>query len=149
MAPTLVKDQFRNDSGGVAGAVIIENNQAKAIPVQPGDTVWLSEDEQALTANAPKRQEDNPFINGTFTLVTEAQHIKHARPLRPQVPDVQETGAPPVAVAEPEQGKRAPGEEVATPAAVPSAVAAPEEEETEVAADGRTIVKRANPASKS
>jgi hypothetical protein len=132
---TLVKDGFRNDSGGVAGAIIIENNQTKAVPVQPDDMIWLTEDEQALTANAPKHGDNNPFINGTFTLVTEAVHIKHARPLRPE-----ETGAPPLVAGEPPEGSRAPGEEVATPAAVST-----ETPETEIAHDGRSVVKRKNP----
>jgi hypothetical protein len=122
---TLVKDGFRNDSGGVAGAIIIENNQTKAVPVQPDDMIWLTEDEQALTANAPKHGDNNPFINGTFTLVTEAVHIKHARPL---------------VAGEPPEGSRAPGEEVATPAAVST-----ETPETEIAHDGRSVVKRKNP----
>lgn len=135
--PTLVKDQFRNDSGGVAGVIILENGQAKAIPVQPDDTVWLSEEEQAMTANAPRREHDNPFINGTLTLVTEAKEIRHARPLRPTdvEPAEEEVGAPPAPAGPPPTGQRQPTEEVATPDAVPAV-------ETEVAHDGKTIVKK-------
>jgi hypothetical protein len=144
MSPsTFVKDQFRNDSGGVAGAIVLENGQSKSVPVQPGDTIWLSEDEQAMTANAPRHEQDNPFINGTFTLMAEARHIRHARPLRP----AEETGAPPLAVGDPEQGTRPPGEEVGTPDAIPSEPQPePENPPTEVAADGRTVVRRKNPA---
>lgn len=145
--PTITKDQFRNDSGGVAGAIVLDGTGQKSIAVLPGDTVWLTEDEQALTANAPRREEDNPFINGTFSLIAEGKNIKHARPLRPvtiEDPIVlgTEVGAPPVATGEPAEGSRPAGEEVATPQAV--------EPETEVAADGRTVVKKrpAAPAKK-
>lgn len=132
---TLIKDQFRNDSGGVAGAIVLVNNQQTAIAVQPGDTVWLSEEEQAMTANAPRRPSDNPLVNGTFTLMAEGKDIKHARPLRPIAPDEeQEVGAAPVPAGPPPTGQRAPTEEVGTPAAA--------EVETEVAHDGKTIVKQ-------
>lgn len=113
-----IKDQFRNDSGGVAGAVVFsERGDRLGLAVQPGDTVWLSEEEQAVTANAPRDPDDNPFINGTFSLVTEGKEIRNARPLRPPPT---ETGAGPLPAGEAEQGVRAPAEEVATPQAVPT-----------------------------
>jgi hypothetical protein len=131
----MLKDQFRNDSGGVAGAVVLDGSGPKAIAVQPGDVVWLSEDEQAYTANAPRREQDNPFINGTFTLISEGQNIKHARPLRPvTIAETVEIGSAPAPTTPAPEGSRPAGEEVATPDAVSV--------ETEVAADGKTIVKK-------
>lgn len=134
----VLRDQFRNDSGGVAGAVTVnQRGDVQSVPVQPDDMVWLSEEEQALTANAPKHPEDNPFINGTFTLVTEAAEMVHARPLRPVDVPEQEVGAPPMATGEPPKGSRLAGEEVGTPAAVRGE---PEPPEVQVAADGKHIV---------
>lgn len=76
------KTEFRNDSGGITGVVTIEpGGKEVGIPVQPGATVWLSEDEQIATANAPVRDEDNPFINGTLTKVTDAADIRNRRPI--------------------------------------------------------------------
>lgn len=141
------KDQFRNDSGGFISVVTIDaRNNANAVAVRPGDTVWLSEEEQILTANAPRNEADNPLTNGSLTLTLEGKEIKNARPLRPtaETPEPEptegdveeetgETGAPPAPVGEPEEGQRAPTEEVATPEAV-------------VAADGRTVVEKDSPA---
>lgn len=135
---TIVKDLFRNDSGGVAGAVTIDpRGGTVSIAVHPGDSVWLTEEEQALTANAPRHAEDNPFINGTFVLVAEAQDIKHHRPLRPTAVEVPgEVGAAPVAAGPAPEGERAPTEEVGTPEAVPT-----EEEAVEVTGDGKHITR--------
>jgi hypothetical protein len=76
------KTEFRNDSGGIVGVVTIEpGGKTVSIPVKPGASVWLSEDEQIATANAPVNDEDNPFINGQLTKVTEAADIKNRRPI--------------------------------------------------------------------
>lgn len=76
------KSKFRNTSGGVAGAIQLDHqNQAKGIPVYPNEEVWLTEQEQVLTANAPRNPEDNPFENGTFTLEVKAQDVAHSRPI--------------------------------------------------------------------
>lgn len=62
------KEQFQNMSGGFIGAVVIgPKGDEKGIPVEPGGTVWLSEEEQILTANAPRLASDNPFIPWTRT----------------------------------------------------------------------------------
>lgn len=64
--PTIQKQQFRNDSGGWLGVVIIgPKGDETGASVEPGGTVWLSEPEKILTANAPRRPEDNPFIEQT------------------------------------------------------------------------------------
>lgn len=62
------KQQFKNQSGGHLGVTVITaRGDDKGISVEPDGTVWLSEAEQRLTANAPRRPEDNPFIEQTLT----------------------------------------------------------------------------------
>lgn len=83
------KAEFRNDSPGVCGAVLTEpGGKPKGIAIKPGETVWMTEEDQILTANAPRKAEDNPFANGTLVLVTEPKDIANRRPIghteRPQ-----------------------------------------------------------------
>lgn len=67
MSPAIQKQQFRNESGGWIGVVLIgPKGDEQGHAVEPGQTVWLSEAEQILTANAPRRPEDNPFVPQTF-----------------------------------------------------------------------------------
>jgi hypothetical protein len=75
------KNEYRNDSEGVCGVIVIENGKEKGIPVAPGGNVWLSEEERIATANAPAKDEDNPLANGTLTLVTPAAEIRNRRPI--------------------------------------------------------------------
>jgi hypothetical protein len=76
------KTEFQNASPGIIGVVTLEpGGKEVAIPVKPGATVWLSEDEQIATANAPQRDEDNPFVNGQLVKVTDASDIKNRRPI--------------------------------------------------------------------
>lgn len=64
------KQQFKNESDGWVGAVVIgPKGDDRGIPVEPGGTVWLSEQEQVLTANAHRKAEDNPFIPQTVTRI--------------------------------------------------------------------------------
>jgi hypothetical protein len=141
-AATVTRDLFRNDSGGWQGVVTIEpGGTHKAISVAPGHEVWLTEDEQVLTANAPRTEGDNPLTNGSLTCVTEAAEVKNRRPLRPataETPEEQpveppapeeETGAPPQTPGEPNEGQRAPHEEVGTPEATAQPSAPPLEPE--------------------
>jgi hypothetical protein len=66
--PQIEKQQFKNQSGGHLGVTVITaRGDDKGISVEPDGTVWLSEAEQRLTANAPRRPEDNPFIEQTLT----------------------------------------------------------------------------------
>lgn len=139
------KDLFRNDSGGWAGAVVLGiGGQHQGIAVEPDGQVWLSEEEQILTANAPQRDEDNPFVNGTFTKIGSGENVKSRRPYgghagapRPDdgrlegADSTQAAGAPagadtdgtapgetavvPVPDDAPVLGRSAPGEEVGTP----------------------------------
>lgn len=76
------KTEFRNDSGGVIGVVQFEpGGKEVGLPVLPDETVWLTEDERIATANSHKRDEDNPFINGHLTKLTDAKDIKNRRPI--------------------------------------------------------------------
>lgn len=121
-----VKDKFTNRSEGFIGVIAVDSRgEHRAVAVPPGDDVWLSEEEQALTANAPRNPADNPLANGQLELVTEGVEIKNARPLRPVRPvededaDVaEETGAAPLPAGPAEEGSRPPAEEVGTPDAV-------------------------------
>lgn len=66
------KEQFRNMSGGFIGAVVIgPKGDEKGIPVEPDGTVWLSEEEQILTANAPRLPKDNPFLPWTRVVLND------------------------------------------------------------------------------
>lgn len=76
------KTEYRNDSAGIIGVITIElGGERTPIPVGPGKTVWLSEEEEIATANAPQRDEDNPFINGHLAKVTDAADILNRRPI--------------------------------------------------------------------
>lgn len=57
------KQQFKNNLHGWIGVVLIgPKGDDRGGSVEPGGTVWLSEAEQVLTANAPRSAADNPFI---------------------------------------------------------------------------------------
>lgn len=137
-----VKDEFRNVTTGWIGVVTIDGRgDSQGIPVAPGQSVWLSEEEQIATANAPQSDADNPFTNGTLAIVAKGSEVKNRRPFGADVapsldqvvpetveaieeaevivpaPPVEETGATPIPESEPETGTPAPGEEVATPEA--------------------------------
>jgi hypothetical protein len=50
-----IRDEFRNDSGGFIGVITINaRGDRVGIAVPPGESVWLSEEEQIETANAPR-----------------------------------------------------------------------------------------------
>lgn len=85
MASATMKDEFRNETKGFVGVITLDNGKERGVAVRPESTIWLSEAEQVLTANAPRRDEDNPFINGQLKLVTKAQDVKNRRPLGNQV----------------------------------------------------------------
>lgn len=92
------KAEFRNDSPGVCGATIVQpGGKIQGVAVKPGETIWLTEEDQIETANAPRKAEDNPFINGTLNLVTEPKDIANRRPIghteRPQAPVSEEDQA--------------------------------------------------------
>lgn len=64
------KTQFKNNTGGYIGVVVIgPRGDDRGAAVEPNGTVWLSEAEQRLTANAPRNSKDNPFIEQTLQRV--------------------------------------------------------------------------------
>lgn len=76
------KAEFRNESGGFLGVIVIEpGGKERGISVRPGDSIWLSEEDQIATANAPRSDDNNPFINGQLKLVTAATAIANRRPI--------------------------------------------------------------------
>lgn len=76
------KTEFRNATSGTIGVVTIEpGGKQQALPLVAGATVWLSEEEQMATANAPRHDADNPFINGTLEKVSLPQGVKNRRPI--------------------------------------------------------------------
>jgi hypothetical protein len=82
MAEAQLKSKFENVSKGVAGAVVIGlDGKPQGVPVPFKGVIWLSEEEEILTANAPRNEADNPFTNGTFKLLTRGTEIAHARPI--------------------------------------------------------------------
>jgi hypothetical protein len=79
---TTLRTEFKNVSGGVQGVVIVDDaGKPKGIPVRDGDAIWLTEAEEILTANAPRRDEDNPFTNGAFIVLTRASEAPNRRPI--------------------------------------------------------------------
>lgn len=73
MSPQIEKQQFRNTTDGWVGVTVIgPKGEDRGAAVEPGGTVWLSEPEQILTANAPRRPEDNPFVEQT-RMVTDPE----------------------------------------------------------------------------
>lgn len=81
-ASATLKDEFENTTKGHVGVITLDpTGKERGIAVRPGATVWLTEAEQILTANAPRRDEDNPFTNGQLALKTKASDIKNRRPI--------------------------------------------------------------------
>jgi len=76
------KTEFRNDSGGIIGVVTIEpGGKEVGLPLHPDETIWLSEEDQIATANSHQRDEDNPFVNGHLTKITNPEDVKNRRPI--------------------------------------------------------------------
>lgn len=84
MDSSLLKDEFENTTSGHIG-VVQRNPEGKLIgtTVKPGESVLLDEAEQIATANAPKRDEDNPLANGSLKKIRDGTEIKNRRPLGP------------------------------------------------------------------
>jgi hypothetical protein len=133
MATTSItdKDEFRNMTSGWLGVVEINHEgRAMGTSVEPGGSCFLSEEEQILTANAPREDADNPFANGSLKILRRGLEIRNRRPFGgietvsetgvEPTPELtpEETGATPAPQDAPALGVTAPGEEVATPSAV-------------------------------
>lgn len=60
---------FRNNTAGWIGAVQVGPTGApEGVAIEPGGTVWLSEQECRLTAHAPRSAADNPFSEQTYEM---------------------------------------------------------------------------------
>jgi hypothetical protein len=129
------KDEFRNTTTGFVGVITIDNGKERGVAVRPGGTIWLSEDEQILTANAPRKDEDNPFANGSLDLITSAENVVNRRPIG----GAQTNGATAVAEAPPAS------EAVAEPEAPPasSGNTAPKPQTTREVADAERAKQEA------
>ena len=72
MAPAaeqVERAEFRNTTNGWIGAIkLTSRGEVQPVAVAPGDTVWLSEEEQELTANAPRKPQDSPFEQQPYTV---------------------------------------------------------------------------------
>lgn len=139
MAPVTATERFQfvNNTEGYIGALqYAPNGDQVGVAVEPHGTVWLSVAEQEITAKAPKRAEDNPFVpqrvvehddEGKIVSerwVTPLTRNDEARPIgnntRPSPGDGKLRPEAARALAEmgdAPNGTHAPGEEVGTPAA--------------------------------
>jgi hypothetical protein len=87
VSPVIDKQQFENQSGGWVGAVVIgPKGDEQGVAVEPGQTVWLSEAEQILTANAPRLAEDNPFLEKVTKVIDPESGEWVERRVTPLVP---------------------------------------------------------------
>lgn len=162
-AETERRDEYRNDSAGIIGVTLYdEEGKRQGIAVRPGESVFMTERDRVATANAPKRDADNPFLNG-LTFIRAADDMKDRRVITspepsedatPVEPDASGPVAPPEEVKEadyedltppapgtPEEGVRAANEEVASPEVVAKAG-------TEKRQGRGTTVRSGNPAAK-
>lgn len=55
------KRQFKNQSDGAIGVIVVVRGTERGISVAPGQTVFLTQDEIELTRDAPESAGDNPF----------------------------------------------------------------------------------------
>jgi hypothetical protein len=149
--PQIEKQQFRNQSGGYIGVVVIgPDGRERGAAVEPDGNVWLSEQEQILTANAPRRPEDNPFIEQAVirrNIETDAEEEVRLTPLvpinearfvpanvRPIPSDLAATGAQAAAVAQ--------AAAIAERPSSPSVGEAVEERHADVGAQGESAQPR-------
>lgn len=91
------KQQFKNAAQHVIGAVVLDpQNQPKGVPLQPGETILLSDTEQRLTANAPRDPANNPLANGQLVPSTDERPTRSERPLEapPEPPPAAPTEPP-------------------------------------------------------
>lgn len=77
----LIKSGFTNKSGGHVGYTVVENGKEKALSARPDEEVFLSAEEQILTANAPRHEKNNPFTNGNLVLTTPSKQLANRRPI--------------------------------------------------------------------
>jgi hypothetical protein len=70
MSPLANKQQFHNETGGWLGVVALNaKGEEVGVSVPPDGYVFLSEEEQRLTASAPRDPKDNPFVPQEFETI--------------------------------------------------------------------------------
>jgi hypothetical protein len=135
--------KFTNVTPGFVGAnVFAPDGRPTAIAVEPGGEVWLTVEEERMTAEAPRHAQDNPFVKAweepverdpfgepTKTVTREGVLVASDEPPRPiasdrfippraPVPEPETaTAPPPIPRQPPVQGQPSPGEVVGTPQA--------------------------------
>lgn len=142
MQELVEKTEFKNRSGGHLGVVVLDREgKPVGANVEPDGAVFLSDDEMRLTAQAPRSNENNPFVPKkheirdprTGDVVEEGvwaalEKVAERRPVpigqgREErfIPSTsaEETGAPSAPQGPPPEGKFQPGEEVGDPTAQP------------------------------
>jgi hypothetical protein len=75
-AATLAIDklEYQNNTSGWIGVVILDHDgKPTGVNVEPGGTIWLSEQEAILTARAPRRAEDNPFEEREYIVMNDGR----------------------------------------------------------------------------
>lgn len=93
-------NEYENVSGGWVGVKVEDHTHRtgfRGMPVAPGARVSLSERERVATANAPRREADNPFANGALRLIAVDQQSTQQRPIgdgEPQPPEPPEEPKP-------------------------------------------------------
>jgi hypothetical protein len=117
------KQLFRNTTSGWLGVITIDRRgERHPIAVAPGDTVWLSPEEQEVTAMAPRLPANNPFVAQPFKEFDSTGELLEEGS-RPQlVLETQERPTPATRrpIGDAPQGEFAEGEEVGTPVAFAS-----------------------------
>lgn len=84
MSEALLKDEFENTTDGFVGVVSRNpDNKMTGAVVRPKENVLLDKQEQIATANAPKRDKDNPLANGMLKKVRSGSEVENRRPLEP------------------------------------------------------------------
>lgn len=80
MSNAIERTEFANVSPGVVGVTLIDDEgRRKGGVVKPGETIWLSREECIATANAPRRDEDNPFAKGWLERRTVPADVENRR----------------------------------------------------------------------
>lgn len=134
---SIQKQQFQNMSGGHLGVVVIGPKGVETgIPVPPDGFVWLSEEEQILTANAPRSPKDNPFTEKTRSYIDSDTGEAKTETYTPLVPSSEERFVP-------SQARYVPGTLNDVQSSAQAAQAATASEPTTVLAEPKSAETRA------
>jgi hypothetical protein len=101
--------EWKNNTSGQVGVVKFDDEgKRRALAVSPGGLVLLTERERVATANAPTKDDDNPFANGSLVCITAEAQLSNRRPIGdpsspapPVEPPAPQPAVEPEAAAEP------------------------------------------------